>query len=1013
MAGPMRRRTGAVSALLILLALSLVPFLAVPAQATTFSLGTILTLPATLRLNFSDQVAITNSTLFMSQPDGSLSIIASSGPEAFQPVDSSNTTFDYTLDGLSGEGNFMLVISWTGVQPPHASSSDTVEFFYTPTKPAFDIELVQPARHLWPNAGFADTYPYNVTVSTSVDARCKYTTTNNLDPATMAWFDIGGNDTPTGIHTLLNQIFSSATLTVWCGNTTNATAQKRFLIGYEVLPPTFTVNVSPAVIVDPGNMTVNLSVESDQEVYCVASGDNQTFGFADSLGFTSDDLAAYLRYPWRTITFLSVPAERTVKQYEVTCIDRAGLSASQIVNFTFDLSATPNIAMTSPGPYTSTGSPLFAVETRRGGYPVPSSWCGLPDGTMLSSTDGINYSTTFSGLSDGAHTYNVTCQLPSGDRVSNLFTFTVDTTGPQGYQLSAPPAICQGEDSFIVNLSQRPDVPPETALAGFNYSLALGTNVKDQGFFSTALFSSSLDTGDEPLGTYSWSVTPYDQAGNAGSVLTASTQLISGSDVSCDRTPPLILVSMSNDTVPVEVNLSCFDDQSNCTDSFNYSTLPINSTSFSGCTYNETGSYDSPLLFSQSVVLCYEGEDNNGNTAGGKYLVTVPGGDQPASHCDDGIKDSGETAIDCGGTCGACADNSTCAANSDCLSGFCDQNTSACVRISCSDNVKNGYETGVDCGGSMCSPCAAGQGCAQDSDCASAFCDQNTSVCGAVSCTNGIKDGYETDVDCGGPTCSACADGQTCNSARDCQSGICTGGSCVAQGTNPGGNNPVPNPIDNQPGVLKTFSTLGLVLLILGLLVMGSSGYWLTLLHQHHVEDEESERSRRLSSAQQSQEMSPAQRYALLQQRQQQLEALRRRHEAMRERAAEKASERTGLLKSFDEGASGTVPAEGKPVASGEKSPSSAESGTSGHQDGFVDLTSSAKRGDGGKPAVPADADKVKDAKRQEPKRDAFSELDSLFAEDEAKKTVKERSATATKGKPPASAAKRERGGAQ
>ncbi len=47
----------------------------------------------------------------------------------------------------------------------------------------------------------------------------------------------------------------------------------------------------------------------------------------------------------------------------------------------------------------------------------------------------------------------------------------------------------------------------------------------------------------------------------------------------------------------------------------------------------------------------------------------------------------------------------------------------------CSNGVKDGDETGIDCGGS-CSVCAA-------------------------SCTNGIKDGNETGVDCGG-SCSAC-----------------------------------------------------------------------------------------------------------------------------------------------------------------------------------------------------------------------------------------------------------------
>jgi hypothetical protein len=50
----------------------------------------------------------------------------------------------------------------------------------------------------------------------------------------------------------------------------------------------------------------------------------------------------------------------------------------------------------------------------------------------------------------------------------------------------------------------------------------------------------------------------------------------------------------------------------------------------------------------------------------------------------------------------------------------------------------------------------------------------------APSCTDGIKDGNETDVDCGGGTCPPCALGKDCNVGTDCASGYCSGGVCVA-----------------------------------------------------------------------------------------------------------------------------------------------------------------------------------------------------------------------------------------
>ncbi len=48
----------------------------------------------------------------------------------------------------------------------------------------------------------------------------------------------------------------------------------------------------------------------------------------------------------------------------------------------------------------------------------------------------------------------------------------------------------------------------------------------------------------------------------------------------------------------------------------------------------------------------------------------------------------------------------------------------------------------------------------------------------ADPCANGVKDGAESDVDCGGGTCGACADGATCNGPADCVSGSCNNGVC-------------------------------------------------------------------------------------------------------------------------------------------------------------------------------------------------------------------------------------------
>jgi len=64
----------------------------------------------------------------------------------------------------------------------------------------------------------------------------------------------------------------------------------------------------------------------------------------------------------------------------------------------------------------------------------------------------------------------------------------------------------------------------------------------------------------------------------------------------------------------------------------------------------------------------------------------------------------------------------------------------------------------------------------------------NTDACAgnslipAGNCANGLKDGAETDVDCGGVTCSTkCAAGLACVLNTDCSSNVCSGSPKVCQ----------------------------------------------------------------------------------------------------------------------------------------------------------------------------------------------------------------------------------------
>jgi hypothetical protein len=111
---------------------------------------------------------------------------------------------------------------------------------------------------------------------------------------------------------------------------------------------------------------------------------------------------------------------------------------------------------------------------------------------------------------------------------------------------------------------------------------------------------------------------------------------------------------------------------------------------------------------------------------------------------------------------------------------------SVCMTATCADGLKDGAETDVDCGG-ICNACANKLQCGSGSDCASSTCSNGT--CVAQHCTNGFGptqdidagvtiDLTETDIDCGGPDCAPCKGLQGCMVPSDCASGSCVSGVC-------------------------------------------------------------------------------------------------------------------------------------------------------------------------------------------------------------------------------------------
>jgi hypothetical protein len=197
--------------------------------------------------------------------------------------------------------------------------------------------------------------------------------------------------------------------------------------------------------------------------------------------------------------------------------------------------------------------------------------------------------------------------------------------------------------------------------------------------------------------------------------------------------------------------------------------------------------------------------------------VAGEGAGEPS--CTNAIKDGDEIGVDCGGTCTTLCTGAGCTKADECASGKCENSACGakdgkpcgvgtttplcengqpceldkdcksltCVGATCAltpdsppgpaDGKKNNGETDIDCGGANAPKCADGKTCEADGDCTAGYCPADTKKCIAPSYDDTVKNGTETDVDCGGTVTTAgfkkCAEGKDCLADTDC-SGACS-----------------------------------------------------------------------------------------------------------------------------------------------------------------------------------------------------------------------------------------------
>jgi hypothetical protein len=153
--------------------------------------------------------------------------------------------------------------------------------------------------------------------------------------------------------------------------------------------------------------------------------------------------------------------------------------------------------------------------------------------------------------------------------------------------------------------------------------------------------------------------------------------------------------------------------------------------------------------------------------AGECTFVCGPGYADCNGDPEDGCESATDSdALNCGGCGNACELDHAQAA---CMAGECEVGSCDLDFDDCNGDPADGCEVDLSSDPSHCSGC--GNACTASEVCSASDC--------VSSCTTGVLDGTETDVDCGGGACPLCTIGQSCLQGGDCASGKCANNHCA------------------------------------------------------------------------------------------------------------------------------------------------------------------------------------------------------------------------------------------
>jgi len=733
---------------------------------------------------------------------------------------------DFTYNGrtTTGVAEVTLVegvgnsLTWTafavdGAENEGEQNTTTVEIH-----PGEDEECGEPAfiTLLSPlPIGFSNSQQteYKFSVSTELESACGYRVEQTAGWSVQLPFTKTGNL----VHDKTVSFTSQRVMVNCTENEEEITHKRIFNIGRDPTKPVIAITVKPsATIVDPALALVTVTINTDDPSYCVIDDEP-----LDELPDT--DPRAYKTSSTKILDYTT--ASNGAKSFVVDCKNLAQLTATKTQNIIVNFNAKFNITMLSPLSTTSADEITLSVQPNKLAECDYKENATAEPEAFTTIEDGI-HSASLGNLPEGSHSFIISCTAVSdGATAGAIAQFTVDRSAPVVTDITGATSVCPNTTSaYTVEVTS---ISPYS----LEYSLDGPGGVTFQGNSSSDVFT--MPELAMATGSYTLTVIAIKNGGVRSQPLSISVELLPKDAVACDlssdhcdnkikdtgeenidcggtcsRTCVVCTTSLDCDFPDVCSQGICQEPPADCDElvvDSETSECPDGLVCIDGsclleelpCVTDDDCSIGQVCIAEVCVNAGAKCSDDEPCSFGQTCASgTCTSDDDP---CANGIKDSGEDDVDCGGTCDQCA---ICSDSAPCDDGICSEN-GYCIpepRASCADSIKNGDETGIDCGG-RCGICTS-TGCETDAQCT------------VGSCINGR---------CTTPQPTACTDDMVCSAGELCVDGICT----VA------------------PASEEASHLLSILLVVLGMAIMGGAGYFL------YEQNEEKTRIRALQAQQQ------------------------------------------------------------------------------------------------------------------------------------------------------------------